>query len=239
MKDARRHIGLATSGLGDSQRRVLEILKREGDRSVGELAGELELATETVRGHLRALIGHDLVERAGARKKGPGRPEILYGLTPDAESLFPAAEGRLLHELAAYMLEEGHREVLEGFFERRTETLKENARARLEGLTGRERLDEIAVILSEAGFMAEVVEEEDRREAGPGDGKTREPRLRLCHCPLKEIVSVSPLPCRAEISWIRDLLGEDLARRSWMPNGDRTCTYAIGIGNRDLDEEGA
>lgn len=217
MRDEARHTRIATSGLGDSQRRILEILKREGERSVGELAGELDLAAETIRAHLRALAGHDLVTRSSARKNGPGRPEVLHGLTREAEALFPNAEGHLLHDLASYLRDEGHEGLLEAFFEARTANLKKDARARMKGLTGRRRLEEVAAILSEEGFMAEVVEAE-------GGG---EPRLRLCHCPLKEIVSVSPLPCRAEISWIRDLLGEDLARRSWMPDGDRTCTYTI------------
>lgn len=208
---------LAVSGLGDSQRRALELLKRGGEQSVGELAGKLDLAPETVRGHMNALAGHGLVRRAGSRKGGPGRPEILYGLTDEAEAIFPHEEGRLLRELTAFLAEEGREDVLDAFFEARVARQRERVRARLEGLRGRERLDEVAAILSEEGFMAEIVESADAP-----------PRLRLCHCPLKEMVSVSRLPCRAEVDWIREMVGEELARRTWMPDGDRTCTYAVG-----------
>lgn len=203
-------------GLPTSQRRILELLKRGGTQTVGRLADRLGLAAETVRGHLKTLVGHDLVRRAGDRKEGPGRPEILYGLTGDGEDLFPRGEGRLLRELTSYLTEKGHGELLEDFFEDRVARQREEARKRLRGLEGRERLEEVAAILSEEGFMAEIVE--------AGDA----PRLRLCHCPLKEMVAVSRLPCRAEIAWIRELLGQELARRSWMPEGDRTCTYAVG-----------
>lgn len=217
VKEEPRRPPAAVSGLGTSQRRALELLKREGEQSVKELAARLELAAETVRGHMNALAGHGLVRRAGSRRDGPGRPEILYGLTDEAEDLFPHEEGRLLRELTSFLTEEGHEEALEAFFEARVARQREKARSRIEGLSGRERLEEVAAILTEEGFMAEVVEPDDEG-----------PRLRLCHCPLKDMVSVSRLPCRAEVAWIREMVGEDLARRSWMPEGDRTCSYAVG-----------
>lgn len=214
--DRQRH-EITASGLGSSQRRALVLLKRGGEQSVGELATKLDLAAETVRGHLNALGGHGLVHRAGSRKQGPGRPEILYGLTDRAEALFPQEEGRLLRELTTFLTAEGHREALEAFFEAHVARQREDARSRVEGLSGRERLEEVAAVLTDEGFMAEIEETEDG-----------EALLRLCHCPLKEMVAASRLPCQAEVAWIGDLLGEELTRRSWMPEGDRTCTYTIG-----------
>lgn len=217
MRDDTHSGRLAVSGLGDTQRRLLELLKRGGGQSVGDLAEALELAAETVRGHMNALAGQGLVRRAGQRKDGPGRPEILYQLTEEAEQLFPDEEGRLLRDLTSYLTERGHDGVLASFFEARVARQREKSRDRLEGLEGRDRLEEIAAILTEEGFMAEVVE-------GEGDGETG---LRLCHCPLKEMVAVSRMPCGAEASWIEEMSGSDLARRSWMPEGDRTCTYVL------------
>lgn len=210
---------LASSGLGDTQCRLLRLLKRGGEQSVGELADALGLAPETVRGHVNSLSGRGLVRRTGRRKEGPGRPEILHDLTGRAERLFPEEEGRLLRDLTSYLTGEGHDEVLESFFEARVERQREKSRERLRGLEGRERLEEIAEILSEEGFMAEVVEGEESEEGRPG--------LRLCHCPLKEMVAVSRLPCRAERAWIRQMTGGELDRRSWMPEGDHTCTYVV------------
>lgn len=216
MSDDTNRGRLAVSGLGDTQRRLLELLKRRGEQSVGDLAESLDLAAETVRGHMNALAGQGLVRRAGQRKDGPGRPEILYRLTEEAEGLFPDEEGRLLRDLTAYLTEEGHDGVLASFFEARVHRQREKARDRLVGLDGRARLEEIAAILTEEGFMAEVV-----------DGEAGDAALRLCHCPLKEMVAVSRMPCRAEQSWIEEMSGTDLVRRSWMPEGDRTCTYTL------------
>jgi len=218
MNDETPPDGLSAIGLGDTQRALLELLKRGGEQSVGDLATRVELAAETVRGHLNALAGRGLVRRCGRRKDGPGRPEILYHLTERADGLFPDGEGRLLRELTAYLTEEGREDVLRSFFEARVERQRDRVRERLEGLEGRRRLEEVAGILSEEGFMAEVVAGEEREG----------PRLRLCHCPLKEMVAASRTPCRAEVAWIEEMLGRDLARRSWMPEGGRTCTYSVG-----------
>lgn len=204
-------------GLGATQRGILDRLKRRGASTVREIGTDLDLATETVREHLNSLTARGLARREGRRKDGPGRPEILYGLTETGESLFPQREGRLLGELTRYLIESGGRDVLEAFFDERLGELRDEARARIEGLEGRERLEAVAAILTEQGFMAEIV-----------DGADAPPRLKLCHCPLGEMVAVSTLPCRAEIALVKELLDEPLERLAWMPDGDRTCTYVIG-----------
>lgn len=209
-------------GLGDSQRRLLVELKRRGDATLSDVAGVLELATETVREHLNALTARGLVERTGRRRDGPGRPQIVYALSDRGEALFPHREGALLRELASHLVESGREEVLEEFFGRRIGEQRRAAEERLDGLEGEERLREVAALLSEQGFMAEVVGAGDGADDGV-DG----PRLRLCHCPLKELVAASRLPCRAEIEFVEELLGADLERESWMPEGDHACTYRL------------
>lgn len=53
------------------------------------------------------------------------------------------------------------------------------------------------------------------------------PRLRLCHCPIRELVRSTRIPCVAEIGLIRRLLGEELTRVSYMPAGDTSCAYRM------------
>jgi len=200
-------------GLGESQRSILEALKREGRTTTPRLAEALELNPETVRDHLRALTGLGLVERAGSLRSGRGRPEIVYRLTEDAERLFPRREGEILRELATYLEATGRGPILQDFFSAYVGARRDEAMARVEGLEGRERMDEAARILTELGFMAHVEETPD------GD------RLRLCHCPLRELVDVSRAPCRAEVGFVKDLLGERLTRVSYIPQGDASCSY--------------
>lgn len=211
-------------GLGTSQRILLERLKRLGTASLGELEGDLGLARETVRDHLKALGAEGLVERAGVRREGPGRPQVLYRLSAEGERLFPRREGELLRELAAFLIDDGREELLAGFFDRRAAAKRERLAARVAGLDPERRLREVAAILTEEGFLAEVAAPAGSTAARDAAGP---PRLRLCHCPLREVVAVSHLPCRAELALIEELLGRRLARETFIPHGASACTYAV------------
>jgi len=214
-----RYDDLGAPGLGESQRSLLVELKRRGEATLVEVADAVDLASETVREHLNALTARGLVERVGRRRNGPGRPRIVYGLSDRGEALFPNREGALLGELASHLVASGREDVLEEFFEWRIGEQRDSAESRLRGLEGVERVEEVARILSEQGFMAEVEEDEGGALL-----------LRLCHCPLKELVEASRLPCRAEIEFVEELLGESLAREAWIPEGDHSCTYRLEPG---------
>jgi predicted ArsR family transcriptional regulator len=92
---------------------------------------------------------------------------------------------------------------------------RKEALDRVSGLEGRRRLEEVARILTEDGFMARI---EDR---------SGQQVLRLCQCPVRALVDVTRTPCRAEVAFIRELLGERLARVSYIPSGDPSCSYAM------------
>lgn len=211
--------GDARPGVGASQLEVLETLKRRGPSTVVEALAALGIAKETLREHLEALVGRGLVVRAAARRGRPGRPEIVYALSPAADALFPRRESAVLADLVRHLLAEGRGAELREFFGARAEARKGAALARLEGLRGRARLEEVARILTEEGYMAEA----------ETDAAGRPRTLRLCHCPIRDVVSVTPLPCGAELDYVRDLLGKDrpLVRIAYLPGGDASCTYRL------------
>ncbi|MCL4864770.1 MAG: helix-turn-helix domain-containing protein [Gemmatimonadales bacterium] len=202
-------------GLGERQRTILDLLKRQGQATIPELAADLGRNIETVRGHLKALVDLGLVRREGTRSSGPGRPEVVYALAPEAEPFFPRREGETLGALAAHLVKSGKGDVLREFFERRIGGRRADALARVRHLRGKARVGEVAKIFSELGFMA-VVEEDDGA-----------PRLRLCHCPIRELVQATRIPCVAEIGLIRELLGEEMTRVSYIPAGDTACAYRV------------
>lgn len=207
---------IASPGLGASQRALLEALKRRGESTLAELEGSLDLAAETVRSHLQALVAQGLVERSGLLRAGPGRPRIRYRLSEAGDALFPRRDRELLRELAQYLIDTGRGALLEQFFTDRLRRKRAEAEARLTGVPEAERLEAVAGLLSEEGFLAEVVTDAAGRH------------LRLAHCPLRELVEVSHLPCRAELALVGELLGRPLHRESFIPDGAPSCTYALG-----------
>lgn len=77
-------------------------------------------------------------------------------------------------------------------------------------------MGEVARILTEEGFMAEVDTDPEGREL-----------LRLCHCPMRSLVDVTKAPCRSELRSVREMLGRHLVRVSYIPAGDTSCCYAL------------
>jgi predicted ArsR family transcriptional regulator len=208
--------------VGASQREVLEALKRRGPSTVVEALGALALAKETLREHLEALVARGFVVRTAARRGRPGRPEIVYALAPAADALFPRRESAVLADLVRHLLDEGRGAELKGFFEARAEGRLAAGLERLAGLRGKRRLAEVARILSDDGFMAEIE---------PGKGG-RAGSLRLCHCPVRDVVAVTALPCGAEMAYVRALLGKSLTRVAYLPDGDASCTYRLSASLR-------
>lgn len=214
---------MIVTGYGESQNQILDHLKRRGPSTTSGIAETLDLNVETVREHLKSLGSDGLVRRAGKRGRGPGRPEIVFALTEAGERLFPNREGEVLRLLASFLEDEGQEALVERFFSEYAAGRREAALARVADLQGRDRLDEVARILTEDGFMAEVEE---------GD---RGPVLRLAHCPLRNVVEATRAPCRVEVGLVKALLGEDLARVSYIPHGDASCSYAVSAG--EMQEE--
>ena len=202
--------------IGESQRRILDHLKRHGPGSIPEIAERLGLSVETIRTHLKSLGGEGLVERRGRRRSGPGRPEILYGLTAASDVLFPNREGELLKDLTTFLDDNGRGDLVREFFDVQVERRRETVRAGIDRLGEDVRIEEVARVLSEEGFMAEVVADDEGQKL-----------LRLCHCPIRSVVDVTSAPCRSEMRFIREVLGERLVRLTYIPSGDSACSYAL------------
>jgi predicted ArsR family transcriptional regulator len=203
-------------GLGESQFTILVHLKRTGSGTIPMLAGETGLSVETVRSHVKALLGAGLIRRDGDRRAGKGRPEGVYRLSDSARGLFPSQEGELLEALVRLLREEGRSDLLEEFFRSWAERRRPVLLERLEGLEGNERLSELARALTDQGFMAEVGRTDDGR-----------PLLRLCNCPMECLVSVTGEPCRQEMRTVQEAMGHPLDRIEFIPSGGASCSYVV------------
>lgn len=207
--------------LNSSQRTILDLFKQKGALTIPWLAGALDLNVETVRGHVSGLEAATLVRREGRIADGPGRPEIVFGLTPAAEHMFPRREADILQGLATYLRRTGNRELLEDYFGEWIREQRDDAMPRLRGFSGRARAEAVAAILSELGFMATV------EDPGEATGEATGPRLRLCHCPLRALVDATTMPCHAEVGLVQELLGTELHRETYIPAGDASCSYRL------------
>lgn len=208
---------LRIPGLGETQRLLLQELKRRGPATTTELCEGFDLAGGTVREHLKALEARRLIERVGTRRAGPGRPHFIYGLTDAGQTLFPSGEGELLVEIVSFLLATGRDDVIDEFFARRVDAKWAAVADRIERMTVEHREREALRILADEGFMP-ILETDD---------ETGESVIRLCNCPIRSVIAVTRRPCAAEEKLVSRLVDGKLERFAYMPDGDDSCSYRI------------
>ncbi|MGN6187585.1 MAG: helix-turn-helix transcriptional regulator [Conexibacter sp.] len=211
-----RHLGPALAELPPTRRELLIHLRKRGEARAEELAGALGVTVGAVRQHLQGLAAADLVEHREERP-GPGRPRHVYRLAPAAEALFPRAYGELTVELLDYIGDEDP-DLIARAFERRRRARVERTRERLDGLEFDARVAEVARVLDEDGYLADVEPLED------GGGW----RIREHNCAILAVAQRYGHACGAEIAFLREVLPDaDVTRVSHILTGAHACAYEV------------
>lgn len=198
-----------------ARRALLIALRKHGEAGADGLAAGLGVTASAVRQHLAPLVAAGLVEHRDERG-APGRPRRRYRLTPAADALFPKAYGELTTELLDHVGAEDP-ELLARAFERRRATRVAQARARLAGLGFEGRVRELAAILDEAGYLADV-------EPLPGGGF----RISEHNCAILAVAKRHGHACTSELGFLREVLPDaDVRRVAHIVSGSSACVYEV------------
>jgi DeoR family suf operon transcriptional repressor len=204
------------STLAPTRRQILESLKKKGELAADELAAQLQLTTSGVRQHLVALTSDGLVAHREVRE-GPGRPRHCYHLTSAADSLFPRAYSDLTNELLGYASDDDP-ELVERLFDRRRKRRVAGAKQRLKGKTFDEKVEELARILDEDGYLADF----QPRPEGEGFLITEH------NCAILGVARRYGQACSSEIGFLREALPEaKIERIQHMIAGAHSCAYEV------------
>lgn len=144
--------------LQSTRGQVVQLLRRR-PRTVSELADALDLTGNAIRAHLSKLERDNLARPVGKRA-GIRRPETVYGLTSEAEQLFPKAYdqvlSRLLDVLSQRLSPETTREMLRDVARQIADDFQ------LQNGSVRNRVENAQEVLEELGGLSELEEREDR-----------------------------------------------------------------------------
>ncbi len=200
----------------DTRRSIMRLLKLRGPMTADALAEQLGITSMGVRGHLSALESDGLV-RYAPQQNGVGRPAYLYSLTDAGDELFPRTYPQLANGLLEAIKALDGEGGLDRVFEKRTEWLEAQYRARMMDRTLEGRVAELARIRAEEGYMADWERLDDDTFV-----------LRENNCAIFQIASTSAQACRFELELFRRVLGDaEVTRESHMISGDRVCAYVI------------
>jgi DeoR family suf operon transcriptional repressor len=195
---------------------ILTILKQEGEATVDELAGTLDLTPVTVRHHLDILRAEGLVEASAIRRRrGPGRPQYVYTLTADASSHFPmdydGLTNELLDEITSTLGPQTVKSLLDGIAERRLEQAPEFG----SDLNIEERLERLVDFMIERGHLASL----EKNDGGWF--------LHASNCPYQNVATSHPELCAMDLFLIKQLSGLRVVCHQRIADGAHSCIYEI------------
>jgi len=184
-----------------------------------QLAQTLGVSANAIRHHLKELEAESLIVY-GREQRGVGAPTYAYGLSEAGEGLFPRAYEETLTQVLERVADKAGRQAAVELFEDHYRELTRKVLAQLEDAGASERVDVVAKLMNEQGYMAEWQE-----SAGTF-------RLAEHNCAIRAVAERFPEVCAAEERFLRDVLGAAVERRSHIASGCNACEYSITFGVR-------
>src|SRR5829696_9917267 len=205
-------VGVQAPGERKTRRAITKLLKTEGPIDSAQLAERLGLTAMAVRQHLYALQREGLVT-AEQRPVPIGRPAKFWRLTRDADRLFPEAYAELSVALIDSVKDAFGEEGLERVLTSRCARQRTDYAGRIKpGYSLERKLQELAKVRTEEGYMAEI-----RRNNDGGF------LLVENHCPICAAANACQGFCATELDLFRSLLGPgiDVERAEHIIRGDQ------------------
>jgi predicted ArsR family transcriptional regulator len=197
----------------DSPGRVLEYLTKRGPSSVAELCGELGLTSVTIRHHLAEMRRQGLIASpAPRRRRGRGRPVLLYSVTHLARGRMPENYLELALDILLAAKEQLSPAELEGLLVVAGERLGRHPDGR-GALSPKARRRQALRFLDDRGYYPSYT-------ALAGSG-----RLLLAHCPYLTAAVSCPAVCSFDWALVRSLFGGDGTLTAKIIDGDPGCVF--------------
>ncbi len=208
------------SGVRRPDAALLEVLRVEGAKGVGELSAALGVTATAVRQRLERLTKAGLVERsAHERAAGRGRPAHRYGLTEKGRR----DGGDNFRDLALVLWREirGIREpdVRRGLLARIGAAMAGGYRDRVAGPTPEARLRSVARLFHERQLSCAV--DADHRTGGL-------PVLTTYACPYPDLAEQDRGICAAERVMLEELVGAPVKLSECRLDGGSCCRFTAG-----------
>lgn len=197
--------------------KALEVIKRDGPKSISEIADVLGVTTEGARFHLLKLQKEGLVKSESVAE-GRGRPKQIWSLTPKGDDRFPDAHAELTANLITMMRETLGESAVDQVIAKHESAMIDRYSSEIDTkATLEKRISQLVEIRSREGYMAEYKKE------------GRDFVFIENHCPICSAAKVCQGFCRAELQTFKSLLGESvkISREEHILNDDRRCCYRI------------
>lgn len=192
--------------------RLIGLLRRS-ERTVPELAEELGVSGNAIRGHLSALVSDDVVAERGVRREGVGKPARVYGLTPGAQERLSRAYAPVLNLVVEVLESRVGEDVVKEVLEEVGRRIGRGASASAGG--PEDRIEAARSTLEDLGGAVDI-----RRTDGcvclEGAG-----------CPLGTIVRDHPEACVLAAALVSEILGRPVREECDRSGQTPRCRFEV------------
>jgi predicted ArsR family transcriptional regulator len=188
-----KSIGWRARLMESTRGKILDLL-RSKDQTVNELAGALRLTDNAVRAHLLSLERDGLVHQSGIQP-GFRKPHVTFGLTSEAEQIFPKSYGVLLDLILIVISRQLNPKELRAAMREVGKRIANNHLLEVKGKSRNQRIEMALQTLKDLGGSASF-EKSDGKHFICGKG-----------CPLAAATSRHPEACLIAESLLSQIIG--------------------------------
>ncbi|RYX91994.1 MAG: transcriptional regulator [Comamonadaceae bacterium] len=199
--------------------RILFLIKSKGPVSTARLAQVLDMTPEAARQQVQKLVTSGQLEGRQEAVSGVGRPRQIWVLTEAGNRRFPDTHAQLTAQLIGSVRQIFGEEGLDRLIAQRESDAQAVYRETCTGRTVPERLEQLAAIRTQEGYMTRV-------ERDGGDWMLIED-----HCPICVAARTCQGFCRSELQLFQDVVGQEatVTREQHLLSGATRCAYRITL----------
>ncbi len=205
-----------------TREKILQLLKINGEMTVGALSDELKVSGVNIRGHLSRMERDGLVSMRCEKLPERGRPSYLYKLTEKGNANFPSAYNQLATDVLKQVKQMFGMQAISSIFAGRAQEFLYQLQEKFKGKPLEvTKISELAELLRHMGYLVDV--------SAIGNN---EYLLTIKHCPISQVAADFPEVCAAELNMQRQALDAQVSLRRTIPQGSTSCHYHIIFQNK-------
>lgn len=199
------------------QYQILEhLLENRKGLSVDELAKALDISRTGVQQHFVVLERDGYIKKSTLNKTA-GRPVTIYVITDKGNNYFPKQYAWFSELILNDLQQEIGAERLKAYMQKLGGKLADKLRAKFEGKDLNERVDQLALIMTDLGFQMKLGVE----------AETESPSIQACNCIYHDLAQKHHEICEFDLALMSSLLDKEVEQLSCMAKGDCSCRFRV------------
>jgi len=203
--------------ISSRQHQILEhLLESRNGLSVDELAKALDISRTGVQQHF-VVLERDGYIRKSTLNKTAGRPVTIYVITDKGNNYFPKQYAWFSELILSDLQQEIGPERFNAYMQKLGSKLADKLRGKFEGKNLNERVDELAIVMTDLGFQVKVDMESE----------TESPNMEAYNCIYHDLAQKHHEICAFDLAFMSSLLDKEVEQLSCMAKGDCNCSFRI------------